>query len=222
MVRGQAESQMTQVRIGVDFDNTIAGYDRVFAALAAEHGLNSSELGGKQQIRDGLRRREGGELIWRQLQSQAYGPRMSEAELMPGVETFFTTCREHGAALCIVSHKTRYANFGDSPVDLRRAALSWMTEHGFFEDAIGLAPDDVHFGDTRQQKIAAIAELQCDVFIDDLIEVFSEISFPEDVRAILYDPKADTENAEVRTGRGRPVDCCPTWDVITERVFGPN
>ena len=210
------------MRIGVDFDNTIAGYDGLFATLAAEQGVDSEGLRGKREIRDSLRRREGGEIVWRTLQSQAYGQRMSEAELIPGVVRFMAMCRERGVLLSIVSHKTRYANFGSSTIDLRRAALNWMTQHGFFDDAVGLTPADVHFGNTRGEKIARIAALGCAVFVDDLVEVFSESSFPSEVGAILYDPTAEAGPASVPTAQGRPIHSYPSWDLITEHMFGYN
>ena len=179
-------------------------------------------LSGKREIRDTLRKRDGGELVWRKLQTLAYGQRMSEAEMIPGVERFMALCRERGVALSIVSHKTRYANFGSSRVDLRRAALTWMTEHGLFDDEHGLTPEDVHFGDTRSAKISRIAALDCAIFVDDLIEVFSETAFPDAVRPILFDPTADAGPATARTAHGRPIDSYPSWDLITEHVFDLN
>ena len=44
------------MRIGVDFDNTIAKYDRLFAALAVERGLMATPpAGGKTAVRDAVR-----------------------------------------------------------------------------------------------------------------------------------------------------------------------
>ncbi len=45
------------MKIGVDFDNTIAGYDRLFAELAHEAGLFTEPPATKTALRDALRRR---------------------------------------------------------------------------------------------------------------------------------------------------------------------
>jgi hypothetical protein len=48
-----------------------------------------------------------------------------------------------------------------------------------------LAIDDVFFEDTRAAKVDRIASLDLDVFIDDLVEVFEQPHFPQQVRSIL-------------------------------------
>ena len=204
------------MRIGVDFDNTIAGYDRLFAAVSVEHGfLSEPPAGGKKEIRDKVRALHGDE-AWQDLQAQAYGRRMSEAEMFRGVTRFFALCREAHIPVYIVSHKTRYAGRDNGGTDLRCAALTWMGDRGFFETTgFGLTRDHVFFEDTRTEKITRIAALNCDVFIDDLIEVFSEPHFPVDVSAILFSP--DGEDAE------SPVPLFKTfshWDEISDYVFG--
>ncbi|MBT3331280.1 MAG: hypothetical protein HOE98_08370 [Rhodospirillaceae bacterium] len=204
------------MRIGIDFDNTIAGYDALFATLAEERGLFDRAPTGKRELRDALRQRPEGELIWRRLQAEAYGGRMAGALLLDGVDRFIQLCRQGGVAVSIVSHKTRHANFASDGTDLRRAATDWMEQHGFF-DAMGLHmnPDDVHFEDTRSAKVARIAELKCAWFIDDLEEVFAEPGFPKTAQAVLYDPHADSEAAP-------DLLRCRHWDEIGEHVFGPR
>ncbi len=210
------------MRIGIDFDNTIAGYDRLFATLAAERGLFQSApheappkaLMSKRGLRDALRQRPEGELTWRRLQAEAYGGRMTEADLLDGVDRFIQASRQAGFDISIVSHKTRHANFASDGTDLRRAALKWMEEHGFF-DAGGLHLDrgDVHFENTRAAKVARIADLDCQWFIDDLEEVFAEPGFPAGAKAVLYDPHGD-ENGDGELLR------CRHWDEIGGHVLG--
>ncbi len=206
------------MRIGIDFDNTIAGYDGLFATLAEERGLFQQAPVGKRDLRDALRQRPEGELTWRRLQAEAYGGRMGDAELQEGVAQFIQLCRQSGIAVSIVSHKTRHANFASDGTDLRRAATNWMAAHGFF-DATGLQlnRDDVHFEDTRAAKVAKIAELNCQWFIDDLEEVFAEPGFPSFARAVLYDPHL-TDIAASSDNLLR----CRHWDEIGGHVFGPQ
>lgn len=206
------------MRIGIDFDNTIAGYDGLFATLAEERGLFEQAPTGKRDLRDALRQRPEGELTWRRLQAEAYGGRMSEAELQDGVDRFIQICRHLGIGVSIVSHKTRHANFASDGTDLRRAATKWMEEHGFFDAAgLRLSRDDVYFADTRAAKVAKIAELGCQWFIDDLEEVFAEPGFPASARAVLYDPHG--ENVVATAGQTELLRC-RHWDEIRGHVFG--
>jgi len=202
------------MRIGIDFDNTIAGYDALFAQLAQERGLFATAPASKRALRDDLRRRPDGECEWRRLQTAAYGARMADAELIDGVAPFLNACRVAGITVCIVSHKTRYANFEPDGVDLRAAAMTWMEAQRFFAaDGFAIDPADVHFTDTRSDKVARIDELGCSQFIDDLEEVFAEPGFPSEIGAILFDPAG-------LGGEIAGVLRCRHWNDIRRHVFG--
>ncbi len=210
------------MRIGIDFDNTIAGYDGLFATLAEERGLFQRAPVGKRDLRDALRQRPEGELTWRRLQATAYGSRMGDAELQDGVARFIRTCAQTGISVSVVSHKTRHANFASDGADLRRAATAWMEEHGFFDvTGLKLCRDDIHFEDTRAAKVARISQLNCQWFIDDLEEVFAEPGFPSFVRAVLYDPHG-RDPAAKDPGLGADLLRCRHWDEIGGHVFGPG
>ncbi|HYM30221.1 MAG TPA: hypothetical protein VEU47_02905 [Candidatus Cybelea sp.] len=199
--------------IGIDFDNTIAGYDRLFARLAVDLGLlpNAPE-GGKKAVRDAVRSRHPeGDLAWQRLQAIAYGERMQEAELIAGVGAFLTACRERRIPVRIVSHKTRHAACDPWRVDLRSAALAWMRQQGFF-DRFGLAPEHVFFESSRHDKVARIRNLRCTHFIDDLEEVFAEPGFPAEVEAILFDPAKSATSSRAAT--------LAHWHDIEEHVLG--
>ena len=178
------------MRIGVDFDNTLAGYDQSFAALALEAGyLAAVPAGGKRAVRDAVRELPDGDVLWQNLQAEAYGPRMVAAEVFEGAAEVLTGWRERGGEIYIVSHKTRFASQGQGAFNLRRAALDWLDGNGFLgQTGPGLAPERIHFKATRADKLAAIGALRLDLFIDDLEEVFAEPGFPEAVSKILFDP----------------------------------
>ncbi len=175
------------MRLGIDFDNTLAGYDSLFLALARERGLlPPAAPGGKKAVRDAVRRLPDGERQWMGLQAAAYGARMAEAEPLPGALAFLRACRARGIAFFIVSHKTRHAAADPGGVDLHQASLAWMTAQGFFAaDAIGLTPAQVFFEPTRADKCRRIEALGCSHFIDDLEEVFRDPAFPAGVQALL-------------------------------------
>ena len=201
------------MRIGIDFDNTIVGYDEVFVDLARRTGLiDDSFRGGKQALRDTLRGREGGELAWQRLQGRVYGAGMTAAKLIDGVDAFLRRCRSSGEGVFIISHKTEYGHDDPERINLRQAALAWMASRGFFADSgYGLRRESIFFEGTREEKLARIAALQCDVFIDDLDEVLSAPIFPIGVRRILF--------AQTKNGNDTELVHCRTWAEIREAVF---
>ena len=186
--------------IGVDFDNTLVSYDELFACLARERGLTDAT--GKKAIRDRVRELPDGEIEWQKLQGIAYGPRMSEAELIAGVPEFFAACRQRGIPVHVISHKTEFAGYDDTRTNLRQAALAWMRAHDL---------PAAQFGRTRAEKIAAIRRLGCTVFIDDLEETFLEHDFPTSVTKILFAPHGHATVAGVKI--------CRSWCEILEYVL---
>ena len=201
--------------IGLDFDNTIAGYDRVFLDAGIEAGLLASGFTGtKKGIRDAIRSGPEGDIGWQRLQGQVYGKLMSRAALIEGVAEFLTQCRERGVPVSVISHKTEFGHFDSERIDLHGAARNWMTEHGFFDAGRFAIPEErVYFEPDRAGKIARISEVGCSHFIDDLAEVFDDPSFPEDVDAILFAAGED----EPPDG---PFAACRDWNEISHVVLG--
>ena len=178
----------SQPKIGVDFDNTIVSYDRLIYQVAREQGLIPSGLPPKKTvIKEYLCQNKGAD-SWTRLQGHIYGACMHRALLFPGVLEFFGNCRRRNLSVYIISHKTRYPVLGVSH-DLHQVAREWLGEQGFFDPAkIGLPQDRVFFCETRRGKIACIEKLGLSHFVDDLLELFSEPDFPENVVRILFDP----------------------------------
>jgi hypothetical protein len=201
-------------RIGIDFDNTIVGYDEIFVEVARREGLVAAGFqGGKQALRDAVRRTPDGELAWQRLQGRVYGAEIASAVMFEGVDAFLRRCREADAEVFIVSHKTEFGHHDPSRINLRQAAAEWMTARGFFHpDGFGIAATRLFFEGSRQEKIDRIAALQCSHFIDDLEEVLCDPGFPSDVIRILFAQKVNGSAAEVVW--------CKTWREISEVVFG--
>lgn len=174
--------------IGVDFDNTIACYDRVFPQSALDRGLVPASIAHtKHTVREHLRS-VGNEPAWTELQGAVYGPLMKDATPFPGVLTFFARCVKVGVPIAIVSHRTRTPFLGP-PYDLHAAAKGWLELVGFHGD-IGLSPDRVFFEATKAEKLARIAALECTHFVDDLPEILGDPAFPPGVERFLFDPNA--------------------------------
>jgi hypothetical protein len=200
-----------KMHIGIDFDNTIVTYDRVFHKYALKLGLISQEvMKNKQEIRDAIRRLPRGNDRWTELQGLVYGCYMNEAEPAKGIKEFLKTCKEELIKISIISHKTIYPALGPR-VDLREAARRWLQDQGFLSE-FGLSDEDILFVETLDEKLAEIAKRNCTHFIDDLVEVLLHPDFPMDVERILYSSKNSSDRGEVRQFK--------TWDEIQEYFFG--
>jgi hypothetical protein len=205
---------MSALHIGLDLDNTIIDYGSVFAEAAVEMRLvpSSSFKCGKDEIKAQLLRGPGEE-AWMAVQGQVYGRFIDRAVPYSGFDRFLMTSRQRGHRISIVSHKTRYGHFDPAQVDLWEAARAWLKRRKFFAPAgYGLMPDDVHFLETREAKVACIAALGCDMFVDDLPDVLLHPAFPPSTERIWFArDKSAVEGAGLLPHR--------SWDEITERAF---
>lgn len=201
-------------RIGVDFDNTIVNYNQLFALTAERFGLvDSGTAVSKNQIRCILRSQPDGEAIWQRIQADVYGHGILRAEPAKGVCKFMRRCRAAQSQIFVVSHKTEFAADRTCRVNLHDQATRWLTENGFFAPGgVGLSPENVFFEPSRVAKVSRIRHLNCDVFIDDLAEVFMEDNFPEQTRRLLYAPDIGHEPSG-------PFDICRSWMKIEEIVL---
>lgn len=198
--------------IGVDFDNTIVSYDDLMCSIALEWGIISAADRTKRQIRDALRKLPDGEMIWQRLQIAAYGLRMNEAVPTDGVMEFFLLCKQRSVPVRIISHKTMYPNLGESAVNLRSSAMTWLKRQGFLAiDGHGVGPEHIYFESSRVEKIARIRLIGVTHFIDDLEETFDEPGFPPNVKKILYSGETSAQAGGVTT--------LASWGQIREYFF---
>jgi len=200
--------------VGVDFDNTIIGYDHLIRQFAVESGwVDASIPENKKLIRDTIRGLPEGERLWQRLQANIYGKLVYRAEFISGAGAFLNRCHAQKVRCSIVSHKTEFVTSDKGKVNLREAALGWMTTHKFFEpDGLGFSRDQVFFESTRKEKIARIRALGCTHFIDDLEEVFLEESFPAEIEKILYDPHR-------QHGQNGRMTVFHDWNDIEHHIF---
>ena len=203
------------MRIGVDFDNTIVAYDHLFLSIAKEWNLVPQNFSGaKKNIRDRIRARKDGEMQWQRLQGFIYGKEMDKAKLFPGVADFFQACKRRGISVDIVSHKTEYAHYDADNTNLRQASWAWMEKNAFFtQEGFAIKRDKVMFHNTRDAKLSRIKQMHYDLFIDDLVEIFTDPGFPDDVKGILF----DSEKSAAQSGRYE-IYC--HWNEISHALFG--
>lgn len=199
------------MRIGVDFDNTLACYDGVFHAIAVERGLIPADLAtDKTSVRDYLRA-QGQDAVFTELQGYVYGPGMQHVRLYPGAADALRTFVAAGHAVFLISHKTR-TPFAGPAYDLHDWAWRFLAMQQLI-DAPG-APfraEDIDFELTREAKLARIASRDCTMFVDDLPELLASPAFPPATRPILFDPESNYPGG---AWQGRRFERCSDWAAI--------
>ncbi len=199
------------MRIGIDFDNTIVDYSGVFHAAALERGLIPAGLEtSRTAVRDYLNGR-GQKDAFTELQGYVYGARMALARCYPGVRDFIAAALADGHSVFIVSHKTPRPLLGPA-YDLHAAAQGFLEANGFFAAGL-LAPGDSHFEASKEAKVARVAALRLDAFIDDLPEILAAPGFPAATRRLLFAP--DGPPAALPAG----TETYRTWPAIGEALL---
>ena len=196
--------------LGLDFDNTLVRYDKLFYTLALEKGLiEASVPANKTTIRD-LLRNEGKEEQFTLLQGEVYGLRILEAEPAEGMLKTLAELHERGISMVVVSHKTSTPYKGPA-YDLRHAAWSWLEQHKFFEKSgLNWQKSQVYFESDKKDKIQRIHDLNCTHYIDDLPEILECLSPP--IKRYLYCPnrnKKEVFNCKI----------LGNWEELTDDFF---
>tara|TARA_B100001027_G_scaffold216900_1_gene194969 strand:- start:429 stop:1046 length:618 start_codon:yes stop_codon:yes gene_type:complete len=175
------------VKVGIDFDNTIVSYDSLFYKVALELGVIPEEIDRtKISVRDFLRKNNKND-IWTSIQGMVYGEKMIEAEVYEGFIEFIKFLKSEKFDFCIISHKTKYPFIGKK-TNLHNAALNWIQKFLNIDNQILIKDELIYFEDTKELKVDRIISEKCDVFIDDLPEIFEIPSFPDFVNKYLFDP----------------------------------
>ncbi len=173
------------MRIGLDFDNTIACYDREIARLAEEiFELPDTVAMTKLGLREYLRK-ENREQEWTAFQGELYGPGMRYAEVYEGAIEVMLELEAAGHELFVISHRSKTPYAGPA-YDLHASAKTWLKKavqnYGLLNN------EHVFFLETRSEKIQIIRNMSCDVFLDDLPEVLEASEFPVVTQGILFAP----------------------------------
>ena len=95
--------------LGVDFDNTIACYDRAVSFVAHEIGLTDFPISlSIAQIKARVLASPAGDLDWQRLQGQVYGKYIHLPIVYTGVVEFLRCSKLNGHSVFIVSQKSEY------------------------------------------------------------------------------------------------------------------
>ena len=122
---------MRNIKIGLDFDNTLINYDSVFYEVALSKGLITKNFAkSKLKIRDYLRS-QGKDNDFSYMQGEVYGPSIHMAKESTNMISALNKLKNKNIEIIIVSHKTVKPYIGP-PYNLREYAMNWLETKGFF------------------------------------------------------------------------------------------
>ena len=180
------------MKIGIDFDNTIVDYTDVFYEVAVELGWLSTATGkSKTQVKQYFINANE-EKKWTELQGIVYGREIGRSKPYMDCVKILKKLKLAGHDLVIISHKTAYPVLNHTELEvtnLQDAAKNWLHENNIVGPAGFVELTKIFFNETKSMKIQCIVEQQCDLFIDDLEDIFSNIQFPKSTNKILFDPR---------------------------------
>lgn len=172
------------MKIGIDLDNTIISYEHAFHEVALSMGWVTEEVPRtKNHVKNYMHER-GCEVEFTILQGLVYGRYIHSAEIYDGVSEFFEWALSRELQVNILSHKSQYPIRGEK-VNLRLSAKNFLEEHNFF-NFNNFSEQNLHFFDTKEEKIRGIKKFGFDVFVDDLSSILLHPHFPVNVMRIHF------------------------------------
>ena len=202
---------MDQKHIGIDFDNTIVLYDKLFYEHALEKGLISKHLEKtKNAVRNSLIKSQQEE-VFTEMQGFVYGKLIEEAPIQPGIQAGLYNLIKKGYKISIISHKTKFPIIGKK-YDLHQAAKNWLEIKGFLDPSkVGIKKEDIYFNTTFEAKLSKIKEIGCNFFIDDLLKVLN--SLDNKLKKIYFSPSGDNDFS-----RGVNIKRMKSWEEVVNLI----
>ena len=168
---------MTQLKIGIDLDNTIINYQNSFNKFLKEKNIYF-KLINKKKIKY-ISNNSSKIKNWTQAQEEIYGKYIVFAKPYKYFKNFEKFAVKNKIKLFIVSHKTKFSQFSKK-YNLHSQSNKWLKKN------ISKEMYKIYYVKTVDQKIKKIKYLNPDYFIDDLIEIFNHKNFPEKIKKIHF------------------------------------
>jgi len=180
-----------KTKIGLDLDNTIIDYDKIFYKEALRRKLIPKTIDKNRiKIREYIKKKS---LIeWQKLQSNIYSINLHNAVVRNGFISFINNLGNNGYNFCVISHKTKYPYKGKK-INLHNLSKNWIDANINKKlNKSGVKIKKIFFETTEKKKIKKIVSEKCDYFIDDLPSVLNLL--PKNIKKILIDPKKNYNN----------------------------
>lgn len=154
--------------IGIDLDNTIINYSKIFERKAKEN-VNLRSVKNKDDIKKILFQRNDIQ-TWKKIQSEVYGESLYLAKPYIGFISKLKNILKKNE-IKIISHKTKVSYFNNS-INLHDVTKVWLEKNIFSKlNQIEKSKIKLFLEITKNNKINKIIDEECDIFIDDLEEI---------------------------------------------------
>ena len=168
-------------KFGFDLDNTLIDYSNAVQKYCSNEGLDECKT--LDSLRVLLRESDNTGRDWQLAQGWLYTDGLSYARPSQGALELCEFLRTSDFELLIVSHKTAHTPDFCGKKPLREIATRWIRDGDLASYFLG--NKSIYFESTRSLKVERIQKLNINYFVDDLVEVFQEPGYPQDVRSFL-------------------------------------
>lgn len=124
---------------------------------------------------------------WQIAQGWLYTDGLSYAKPAHGIIDLCEYLRNRDFELFIVSHKTTHTPIFCGHKELRGVATNWISNGDLSHHFAG--SQSIYFESTRDLKIKRIISLDLQYFVDDLVQIFQDPSYPRKIVSFLLSTK---------------------------------
>jgi fermentation-respiration switch protein FrsA (DUF1100 family) len=173
-------------RFGFDLDNTIVDYSASVERYCFDNALQICKT--IEELRALLQEIDDSGYHWQIAQGWLYTDGLSYAKPADGVIDLCEYLKARNFKLFIISHKTTHTPVFCGYKELRGVATKWISSRGlskYFVDT-----ENIFFEATRNLKIKRIQSLSLHYFVDDLVQIFQDPSYPKKIVSFLLSTKS--------------------------------
>ena len=176
------------MKIGIDFDNTIAIYDDLFNLENKKYNFTGNKKSNpKETLKKNLLKSKNGLFLWNKFQGSLYGGKIKYAKIASGLKLFLIIAQYFKYEIFIISHKTEYGHYDKNKINLRTEALKWLRQNNFFvKKNLLIKKKNIFFCNSQEDKIQKINSLNLDYFVDDLPVILKHKEIKYNIKKIFY------------------------------------
>ena len=168
-------------KFGFDLDNTIVDYSTSVERYCFDNSLKVCKT--IEELRKLLQEADNSGYLWQIAQGWLYTDGLSYARPTDGVIDLCEYLRTNNFKMFIVSHKTTHTPIFCGHKPLRDIATDWISNGDLSNYFLGT--ENIYYEASRELKIKRIKSLSLDYFVDDLVQVFQEPNYPQEIVSFL-------------------------------------
>jgi hypothetical protein len=154
---------------------------------------NLSKMGSTVELKRYLNHIDPSTMTWNKAQSWIYTDGLHFAEPAAGLEDLLRWLNNNNYEITIHSHKTKETPQSSGSLNLRTPMEKWF-KTSILAQYLNFS-SQVHFYESKDEKIEGIRKAQLDIFVDDLIEIFLHPRYPHKIQSFLI----GNENPDIGT-----------------------